>query len=401
MKNAQGFSALNESGFRTYWLSTLATYAAAQMDAMIKGWLIYKMTGSAANLGLITLANGVPLVLISIFGGAVADRVDKKKMLIGTQVLAILFAVTMTVLLGTGLIQFWHFIVIAALQGANFALIGPLRQSLVPRLVRTENLLSAISLTSSSYNLMAFAAPAIAGLLLSVMPPQQVYMVIVFFFITGMVLLTLIKAPPSAATSRRPIYHDMLEGFRYIINNSKIRLLLIIAFVLSFFCAPYIFMVPALAVGTLKLNQQGLGFLLAAAGVGALTGSLATGFLASLKNRGLLLLALFVTFGTGIALSAQFGSFPLSMLMLLLAGMSGTALATINNSLLLLTTPSNLHGRVISVFAITMALTAIGALPMGAIADTAGIPLTFLSAGLISILFAIILRLFVPAIKKM
>jgi MFS family permease len=401
LKYTQGFSALNESGFRIYWASTLATYAASQMDAMIKGWLIYKMTGLAANLGLVTLAAGVPLIIMSLFGGVIADRVNKQKLLVATQIIAMLLAVTVSILLSTGLIQYWHFILFSALQGFIFAIIAPLRQSMVPRLVQSENLVSAISLTSTSFNFMGIAGPVAAGLLLTVMLPEQVYYIIIACYAVGALLLAFIKAPATIALSNKAFHLDMLEGFRYITGNRQIRLLLVVAFILSFFCAPYIYMMPALAVGAMKLDQRGLGFLLAASGVGALIGSLATGFLASIKRRGILLMVLVTAFGCGIALAAQFQSLPLAMLMLLCAGISGTAFATLNNSLLLLTTPSNLHGRVISVFTMTMALTPIGALPMGSLADHIGIPLTFLAAGAIALLFALFLWLFVPTIRKM
>jgi MFS family permease len=401
LKYTQGFSALNESGFRIYWASTLAVYAAAQMDAMLKGWLIYKLTGSAADLGLVTLAAGVPLVLVSLFGGVIADRVDKKKMLMAMQTIAMLLAITVSVLLSTRLIQYWHFIVFSIVQGCIFALIAPLRQSMVPRLVKPENLVSAISLTASSFNFMGIAGPVAAGLLLTVMLPEQVYYIIIAFFAAGTLLLSFMQAPHNTAISNKAFHLDLAEGFRYIVGNRQITLLLVIAFVLSLFCSPYIYMMPALAVGSMKLDQKGLGFLLAAAGVGALIGSLATGFLASIRKRGLLMLALMVIYGCGVALAAQFQSLPPAMLMLLCAGICGTAFATLNNSLLLLTAPSSLHGRVISIFTMMMALIPIGALPMGALADSIGIPLTFLAAGSTAIVFAFVLWLFVPAIRKM
>ncbi|MCX6007909.1 MAG: MFS transporter, partial [Chloroflexi bacterium] len=294
-----------------------------------------------------------------------------------------------------------HFIVFAILQGATFAFIAPLRQSIVPRLVRPEHLISAISLTSTSFNFMGIAGPAAVGLLLTFMLPEQVYYIIVAFFAVGVGVLSFMKVPRNAVEPGKAFYLELVEGFQFIGSNRRILLLLVVALVLSFFCAPYIYMMPALAIGTLKLDQKGLGFLLAAAGVGALIGSLATGSLASIKNRGILMLVLIFTFGCGVALTAQFQSFPVAMLLILCACISGAANATLNNSLLLMSTPSVLHGRVISIFTMTAALTPIGAFPMGALADFIGIPSTFLIAGSIAILFAILLWLFAPALRRM
>jgi MFS family permease len=173
LKGIQTFSSLEEPGFRLYWISTLATYAASQMDTMVKGWLIFKMTGLAADLGMVTMAAGVPLIITSFFGGVIADRVDRHKSLLVTQAAAIGIAVTMTVLLITNLLQYWHFILLAALQGTVFAFIAPLRQSIVVRLVKPANLLNAVALSSTSFNIMGIAGPAVAGLLLTFMPPTR------------------------------------------------------------------------------------------------------------------------------------------------------------------------------------------------------------------------------------
>ena len=370
------------------------------MDGMLRGWLVYNMTGSATNLGLVCLAAGVPLVVISFFGGVVADRVDRMKFLLVTQVMAGLISLITGILIATKVILFWHFIVLAMLQGITFAFIAPLRQSIIVRLAKPGNLMSAIALSSTSFNIMAIAGPAAVGILLTFMLPEYVYYTIVGFFAAGIVLLSFINLPREAAGATGAFHLDVAEGFRFIAGNRQILVLLLVALVLSFFCVPYIYMMPALAVGTLKLDQKGLGFLLAAAGIGALIGSLAAGSLAAIKHKGILMLVLVFIFGCGVALCAQFQSFPLAMLMILCASVCGTANATLNNTMLLMGTPPALHGRVISIFTMTAALTPIGALPMGAMADFIGIPFTFLIAGSIAVLFAILLWLFAPAMRR-
>jgi MFS family permease len=400
LKYSGTFSSLSEPGFRLYWISTLATYAASQMDAMIKGWLVYRMTGSAADLGLVTLTAGVPLVIMSFFGGVVADRVDRRKLLLVTQVMAALIALTTSILIATKVIQYWHFIVLAIAQGITFAFIAPLRQSIIARSVRPENLMSAVSLSSMSYNLMGIAGPAAVGLLLTFMAAEHVYYIIVFFFVVGVILLYFLKVSRDSDSVAKAFHLDLAEGFRFIAGNRSIMLLLLIAIILSFFCVPYLYMMPALAIGVLKLDQKALGFLLASAGIGALIGSLATGSLSNMKHKGVLMLVLLLAFGGGVALCAQFNSFPLALVLILCAAVSGTAFTTLNNTMLLMKTPPALHGRVISIFTMTSALTPIGALPMGAMADFIGIPSTFLIAGSIAILFAILLWLFAPSMRN-
>jgi MFS family permease len=394
------FSSLSEPGFRWYWVSTLATYAASQMDGMLRGWIVYNMTGSAASLGLVSLAAGVPLVIISFFGGVVADRVDRLKFLLVTQAMAALIALTTGVLIATRLIEFWHFILLAMMQGITFAFIAPLRQSIIARLVQPSNLMSAIALSSTSFNIMGIAGPAAVGLLLTFMLPQYVYYLIVGFFVAGIALLSLINLPREEAKAAGAFHLDLAEGFRFIGSNRRILALLMIALIPAFFCIPYIYMMPALAIKTLRVDQAGLGFLLASAGVGALIGSLTAGSLTGLKNKGTLVLVLLFTFGCGIALVAQFQSLALAMLLIFSASISSTTYMTLSNTMIIMGTPPALHGRVISIFTMTAALTPIGALPLGAAADYFGIPATFLVAGSIAMLFALIMWLFVPALKK-
>lgn len=392
---------MDEPGFRLYWISTLATYAASQMDMMIKGWLIFKMTGLAADLGIVTLAAGVPLILTSFFGGVIADRVDRHKSLLITQAAAIGIALTMTVLLITQLLQYWHFILLAALQGTMFAFIAPLRQSIVARLVKPANLLNAVALSSSSFNIMGIAGPAVAGLLLTFMPAYQVYYIIIGLYLTGAITLVFIRIPAETAASDRPFHLDMIEGFRYIARDRKILVLLLIALVPALLSLPYIYMLPALALGWLKEGQVGLGFLLAAAGVGALTGSLMVGSLSAVKCKGMLVLALMFMFGISVCLVTQVQIFPWVAIMLFIAAASSTAYMTMDNTLILSGVPQSIHGRIISIFVMTMALTPIGALPMGFLADHIGIPATFLIAGCVAVLVAVAIYVFAPAIRKM
>ena len=401
LKNIQTFSSLKEPGFRLYWISTLATYAASQIDTMVKGWLIFKMTGSAADLGIVTLAAGVPLVATSFFGGVIADRVDRHKSLLVTQAFAIAIAVTMTVLLVTELLQYWHFILLAALQGVVFAFIAPLRQSIVARLVKPANLMNAVALSSTSFNIMGIAGPAVAGLLLTFMPAYQVYYTVIGLYLAGAITLVFIRLPAETAAKGKPFHLDMAEGFRYIGQDRKILLLLLIALIPALLSLPYIYMLPALALGWLKEGQAGLGLLMAAAGLGALTGSLLVGSLSAAKGKGLLVLALMFLFGTSVCLVTQVQIFPWVAIMLFLAAACSTSYMTMDNTLILSSVPHSIHGRIISIFVMTVGLTPIGALPMGFLADHIGIPATFLIAGLTASLFAVTILIFAPVIRRM
>ncbi len=395
MNSSHTFSSLSEAGFRWYWISTLFTYAAAQMDAIIKGWLIFKMTDSAANLGLVTMSAGIPLIAMSLFGGVLADRVDRLKLLLVTQAIALLLAVTICVLLTTGTIQFWHFVLLAALQGAIFAFIAPLRQSIIARLVRPSNLGSAVALSATSYNIMGIAGPAAVGLMLAFMLPEHVYYVIIACYLCGAFMLAFISLSREALPAARPFHIDMAETFRFVRGEKAVMGLLLIALISSFFCIPYIYMLPALASAVLHVDQVGFGFLCAAASAGALIGSLAAGSLGAGRGRArlVLVLVLMAVFGIFLALSARFQLYPLALILIFCTALTSSAYMTLCNTLILSGTPAGLHGRVISIFTMTTGLVTVGALPMGAIADRAGLPLAFLVSGAIAVLFALFMGL--------
>jgi len=370
------------------------------MDVVIKGFLIYQMTGSAANLGIVTMAAGIPLILGSIFGGIVADRVDRMKLLLVTQAVAMSLATVMTILLATEVIQFWHFIVLAALGGTTLAFVAPLRQSVIARLVTPNHLMSAVALSSASFNIMGILGPAAVGLLLAFIPPYEAYLVIVICFLIGAVMLAFIRIPRDNSLAAGPFHLELAEGFRFILNNRPILGLLLVALVSSLFIIPNSLLMPALASAVLKVDQVGFGFLCAARGVGALTGSLVTASLNQARNKGLLVLVFLAIYGILSALSAQFQVYPLALLLVLGAGLTGTVFITLCNTLILTNTPAKMHGRIISIYTMAVGLTPIGTLPMGAAADGIGLPATFLIAGAIAVVFAVIMWFSILSMRK-
>jgi MFS family permease len=370
------------------------------MDGVIKGFLIYQMTGSSVNLGLVTMAAGVPLIIGSIYGGILADRVDRMKLLLITQAAAMSFAAVMTALLAAGAIQFWHFIVLAALGGTTFAFVAPLRQSIIARLVSPNHLMSAVALNSAGFNIMGILGPALVGLLLTIMPPYQTYLIIVGCFLAGAVMLAFIRLPGDGRRAAGPFHLELAEGFRFILGNRPILGFLLVALVSSLFVVPNSLLMPALASAVLKVDQVGFGFLCAARALGASTGSLVTASLNQLKNKGALVLIFLIIYGIFSALSAQFQSFPPALLLVLGAGLTGTIYITLCNTLILTNTPASMHGRIISIYTMAAGLTPIGTLPMGALADSIGLPVTFLMAGAVAVVFAVIMWFSIPSMRK-
>jgi MFS family permease len=359
------------------------------------------MTGSALALGIVSLASGVPLVLISVFSGAVADRVHKRNTLVLFQSSAAVIALTIATLIATGSIQWWHFIIAAVLQGTIFSFIAPLRQALIPELVERRFLLNAVALGSASLNIMRIAGPSLAGILLATIGSALTYGTITFSYGTGAILLLFISIQFIVREKRAPVTSDIAQGFKFIRTNPGILLLLIIAFIPTIFGLPYIYMMPVLAGKVLNVGETGLGWMMATVGLGALTGSLAIGSLENFRRKGVLMMMLVLLFSTGLCLLAFAKSFALTLVILYFIGMGATGYFTLNNTLIIHNTPHNMLGRVTSIFWITFGLMPIGALPMGALAEAVTAPTALLIEGAIVALFAIIMLVFSKRIRQM
>jgi predicted MFS family arabinose efflux permease len=261
--------------------------------------------------------------------------------------------------------------------------------------------MSAVALSAGSYNVMGIVGPAAVGLMLAFIAPEQVYLVIIAFYVFGAVMLTFLKLP--AGTSRLPglSLSGLGEAFRFIGRERVVLGMLLTALTLSLFCIPYIYLLPALASDVLKVDQTGFGFLCAAAGTGALMGSLIAGSLASVRRKGMAVLLLAALFGAFLCLSGQSQAYPLALLLILCTALASSACMTLCNTLILTMTPPAMHGRVISIFTMTTGLTPMGALPMGAAADHFTLPVAFMASGIIAGTFAVSMWLASPSIRKM
>ena len=395
------FSSLQVRNYRWYWISTLASYAGMQMDMVVRGWLIFQMTGSALALGIVSLASGVPIVVISVFSGAIADRVHKRNTLILFQSGAAVIALTIAALIATGSIQWWYFIIAAVLQGIIFSFIAPLRQALIPELVERRYLLNAVALGSASLNIMRIAGPSLAGILLAIIGSAMTYGIITMNYGIGAVLLLFISIQFIANEQKPTVFSDIAQGFQFIRSNRNILLLLIIAFIPTIFGLPYIYMMPVLAGKVLNVGETGLGWMMATIGLGALIGSLAIGSLENFRRKGMLIMILVLLFSTGLCLIAFSKSFALTLILLFFIGMGATGYFTLNNTLIIHNTPYNMLGRVTSIFWITFGLMPIGALPMGALAEAVSTPTALLIEGSIVAIFAVIMLAFSKRIRRM
>jgi len=396
------FSSLENRNFRWYWLSSTASFAAMQMQIVVRGWLVYDLTESALALGLVSASVGVPLLLFSLYGGVIADRVDKRNLLITTQAFTVIATLVIAVLISTGAIALWHLIIASVLSGFILAFNLPSRQAIIPQLVEKRRIMNAVALSSGAMNLNRVVAPALGGVLVGVIGIDGVYYFMVACYAVSAALLFLV-APLGTPTpdSNGTVSGAIGEGLRYVRRSPVLLGLLIMAMVPSAFGMPYMMLMPIFAADVLDVGPSGLGYLMGAAGVGALAGSLFVASLSDFRHKGLLLLSASALFGVFLILFANSNYFYLSLFFLLGVGAASSSYMATNNTLLLTNTEDRVRGRVMSLYMMTIGLFPIAVLPAAAIAESLGVPLAVGAGGAILVLFTLAMALLRPTLRRL
>lgn len=388
------FQALENDAFRTLWFGMIASYLAMQMSLIARGYLAFQISGSATALGLVTMARGLPQLFLSPFGGVAADRIDKRRLLIATQIGTSSLAVLTAVLIALDVITIWQLVVIGLIEGMVWAFNMPPRQAIVAELVDENHLMNAIALNNTGLNFTRIAGPAIAGALISI---AWIGVGGVFFLVAiaySVFILALFNLPHERNVSVKPtgsILGQMASGFAYTWRNRPLFLLMLMAFIPIVFGMSYQTLLPVFQENVLHVDASGLGLLSAFAGIGALIGSLALASLSGIKQKTLLQIGFGVAFGGSLILFALTSSFTLALLFILLVGLFGNAYTALNSTLIMTYSDRAYHGRVMSIYMMTWSLSPLASLPIGAAVDAFGAQRVVAVFGVIVVVFILVL----------
>jgi MFS family permease len=397
----QTFTAFKYRNYRLWFVGQLVSLVGTWMQAMAQGYLVFQLTRSPAFLGYIGFATGVPSWVFMLYGGVIADRLPRRRLLVITQAVMMGLALALAALTFTGWVQPWHILAMALGLGVANAFDAPVRQSFVVEMVGRDDLPNAIALNSSMFNLATVAGPAVGGIIYALVGPAWCFAINGLTFIAVIVALLLMKMPPPAPPSaRQAALDDLREGLRYITGNLIVRTLIITAAFVSLFGLAYMTLIPAWAVTVLHGDAQTNGWLLAARGLGSLAGALMIAALGQFKFKGkLLTLGMFV-FPVLVLVFAQVRWLPLSLLVLAGIGWGFMVLFNMANVLIQTLVPDRLRGRVVSVYTLSFfGLMPLGALLTGWLAELWGEPMTITVTALVSLLFAIWLWVQVPQLR--
>lgn len=387
----------NNPDYRLYWMGNQAGTLTMQMIMIARGYLAFELTGSAAILGLVALANGASNLLFSPIGGVLADRLPKRKVLMVVQSCLCVSAVILGILIQTGLIQWWHLLITGLFEGVLFAINMPTRRSFVPTLVTDEDLPNAIALDNSGLNASRIVGPALAGILIAV---PFVGLVGVFYlravaFLWVLWTLWHLPADKNPGTKKRnSMLQDFTEGIKYIWTHETLLPLFSMAVMIMIFGMSYQILLPVFALEVLKVGSTGQGFMSAMIGVGALTGSLTMAYFSRAKQRGRMQMMAGVGLGVSLtifALAAGAHLFALVLAVLIFVGFSNDFYSTINNTLIMFNSDRSMYGRMMSVYMMTWSLNSLVSAPVGVLADHFGASAVIAVSGVILTIFMIIM----------
>ncbi len=419
------FRALRHRNFRLFFAGAFLSNAGTWMQTVAQSWLVLQLTDSGTWLGVDTFMATAPGLVLTLVGGVIADKVDRKRLLIYTQAGAGLSALALAALMYSGAIRWegaarrpsdvWMVLLLSFVTGCCWALSGPAYQAITVDLVEREDLANAIALNSSQFQLARVAGPTLAAVTMNLLGMAGCFLANGLSYIAICAALARVKferrsvAPPvataegeRAAPARRSMWNDLTEGFRYVRGRPRVGAVLVCSTVVCLFGSPYLVLLPLFARDVYGWDEAGLSLLMGTAGAGALVGALGLAYLGGGRRKGLVLLACMISAGaciTGFAAAPSPGA---GIPLLFATGTSLVVFFALGNTLVQQLVNDEMRGRVMSMWILTF----IGTLPVGgflsgAAADRFGARPTLAACGLVVLVFGLTAAFGNPRLREM
>jgi len=343
------------------WIGACTSSIGTWMQIVAQGWLIYRLSHSAFLLALDQFLGGIPIFLFSLIGGVVADRVERRRILLGSQYVQMASAGLLTLLVYTGHVQVWEILCLSFVSGFAQAFGGPAYQALIPTLVEKEDMPNAIALNSIQFNVAVMVGPALAGQALAKFGETSCFGLNALSFLAPIISLSMITARFFPQKTTESMFTSLKEGLKFVRSQHSMEALIILAFCMTGLSMPMRTYIPVFVKDIFHRGPETYGNLLALMGVGSICGSLLIAGLGNIKRKGVIALAALAFLGIGISGFALSRSLPFSGVMMVLAGASMMAVFANVNSLVQLITTNEMRGRVMSVYNFAFR----GGMPMG------------------------------------
>ena len=400
------FESLADVGYRWYLLSMLGQMASLNMQQLVRGFLVFELTGSYAALGTMFLFNSVPGLLFSVAGGVVADRVRQKKRVVQIgQLLNGGNALVLALLLMFDVLTFGHLLVAAVVHGTVMSMMMPARQAMLPEVIGHARLTNAVALNAAGMNAMRLLAPSAGGFLIAAFGPHWVYFGITGLYIYASALLTLVPAHSATAdeqgrAERGGGLSDLVAGFRYIAGDPVLRQLLMVAVLFAVLSMPFLFLLPGFVASVLDAGPQQLGLLMTLTGVGSLLGSMAVATLPA-HGRGRIFLLSGVLLGVALIAFSISTTFWVTAAIMFVVGIGDAGRQSLSMVLVQVYVQDAYRGRVMSVYMMQRSFATLGTFFVGIAASMVGIQWAIGTISAALVVAALLLLLFVPRLRNL
>jgi predicted MFS family arabinose efflux permease len=355
------FKAFQYRDFRLMWFGSCTSSIGTWMQIVAQGWLIYRLSHSARLLALDQVLGGLPIFLFSLMTGVIADRVERRKILLGSQYVQMFSAGVLTILVATGTVQVWHILCLSFLSGTAQAFGAPAYSALIPTLVEKEDMPNAIALNSIQFNVAVMIGPALAGQALAKLGEKWCFGLNAVSFLAPILTLSIITARFLPVKTTESMFTSLKEGIKFTRKQSSMEALIVLAFCMTALAMPMRTYIPVFVKDIFHRGPETFGNLLALMGLGSILGSLGIATAGNFRKKGLVALGALFCLGAGISSFALSKSLPFSRVALVLVGASMMAVFATVNSLVQLITTNEMRGRVMSVYNFAFR----GGMPMG------------------------------------
>ena len=410
MASSDIVSAIRIRNFTWLWIGSLGSSFAMNMQIIARGWYVYDLTSSAVDLAWVTVSFMLPTVLFSLYGGVIADRFSKKKIIVYAQAMNFIATAIMAVIIITERVSFWDFMWVGLFNGTVLALSMPARQAFVPDLIPERLIFTAMGLTTSGWNISRIVGPAFAGFLIAIIAEGDktssfgvgiVYFIIAALYLISALTMLLIDNPGSpAGTEKSGAVSEMKEGLVYVLERPPVFGLIILSVIPFLFGMSLNTLLPAFNRDMLAGQADDLGLLISMMGVGAIVGSLMMAAMGDIENKGRWLISSCLCWGLATSLFGLTTSQLMAMCVIVAFGWLMSWNMSMNRGLLQLQVDGHMRGRIMSIDMMSHGLMPLGVFPISIIADYYDVGTALFVSGIAFMIATICAFLFMPAVRQ-
>lgn len=398
----QATESLRNDQFRKVFASNMAFFLAMGGQSIIRPWLAFELTGNKVDLGIVSFAMAIPMLILSPFGGVLADRMERRRLILLAQAFAMASEMLILALLLAGRLEFWHLVVTSGMMGCALPLIMPARSAIVVNIVGKRGLGPAMALNMAGVNVTRVLGPAMTGFLIPEIQAAGVYILNLSLYAIGLLMMaTVQRLPPDPQTHPTSVMQNLFEGFRYVGAHRLVLVLLLFGLVPMFLAMPFQTLLVVFSEEVWHVGPRGLGILHASAGIGAVVGSFWMAARSSEAGRLRMMMLSVVLFGTLLALFCASPWFGPAVALVFLANIFASTFSTLNNVAIQLVIPDSVRGRISSFLMMSVSVPLLGNLPVAAVAEEVGAPLAVGGASVLAVLAAVAFYLASPNLRRL